>query len=78
MRKKKEMSLHDLAVRLCEGGIVDYGGFALKAKEVDMNETACNLCNMDCACNLSITDLCAECDAVTHTKHILMFANEQK
>ena len=74
-KKKKETSLHDLAVRLCEGGVIDYDGFALKAKDVGHEENPCYLCAMDSTCNMAMTDLCAECDGVTHTKHILMFAN---
>lgn len=75
MKKTKKMSLHDLAVRLCEGGVIDYGGYALKAEDVGHEENPCYLCSMDCVCNMAMADLCAECDGVTHTKHILMFAN---
>lgn len=75
MTKKKIPSLHDLAVRLCEGGVIDYGGYALKAEDVGHEENPCYLCSMDCVCNMAMSDLCAECDAVTHTKHILIFAN---
>jgi hypothetical protein len=75
MKKEKVPTLHDLAVRLCEGGVIDYGGYALKAKDVGHEENPCYLCSMDCVCNMAMTDLCAECDAVTRTKHILMFAN---
>lgn len=75
MEKKKVMTLHAMATRLCEGGIVDYNDYALKAKDVGYEENPCYLCSMDCICDISMSDLCAECDRITHTKHILMFAN---
>ena len=75
MKKKKVMSLHDQAVRLCQGDVIDYGGYALKAKDVGYEENPCYLCSMDCVCNMAMSDLCTECDGITHTKHILIFAN---
>lgn len=72
--KKQTYSLHDLAVRLCEGGTIDFGGYALKAKDVGQEENPCYLCEMDCVCDMQLTDLCAECDGLTRTKHIIMFA----
>lgn len=76
--KKKTPSLHDIAVRLCEGGVVDYGGYALRAKEVETDDSPCLLCEMDCVCDYDMTNLCAECDGVTRSKHIIYFANKQK
>lgn len=74
--KNKSYSLHDMAIRLCEGGVIEYGGYFLKAKNLGIEEDPCTLCNMDCVCDINMTDLCAECDSITHSKHILMFANE--
>lgn len=74
--KQKKMTKHDMAVRLCEGGVVDFGGYALKAKDVGREENPCYLCSMDCVCNMEMCDLCAECDDLTRTKHILLFNNE--
>lgn len=73
--ERKSNSLHELAIRLCEGGVIDFGGYTLKAKDVGNEENPCYLCSMDSVCRMEITDLCAECDGITHTKHILMFAN---
>lgn len=74
----KNMSLHDMAVRLAEGGIVDFGGYAIKAKDVGQEIDLCCLCSMDSVCTMDLADLCAEVDSYTRSKHIIMFANEQK
>ena len=68
--KKKELSLHDKAVRLCEGGVVEFQGHFLRAGDYYGDDNPCYYCNM--------TDLCAECDDLTDTKHILILANKQK
>lgn len=79
MAKKttKQMSLHDMAVRLCEGGIVKCSGHYIKAKDVGKEEHPCWLCSMDSACNQEMCDLCFECDELTRSGHILYFANEE-
>ena len=71
------MTLHDMAVRLAEGGIVDFGGFALKAKEVGREVNPCILCSMDSVCTIDLVDLCAEVDGYTRSSHIIMFANNE-
>lgn len=75
--KQKKMTLHDMAVRLAEGGTVDFGGFALKAKEVERGDNPCLLCSMDSACTIDLIDLCAEVDGYTRSTHIIMFANNE-
>lgn len=71
---KKELSKHEMAVRLCEGGIVVYQGFAIAAEEIPEDECACMICQMDCVCNMEMMDLCAECDCYNRKKHYLKFA----
>lgn len=80
MAKKttKQMSLHDMAVRLCEGGIVECSGQFLKAKDVVSEDHLCFMCPMDSACTQEICDLCFECDELTGSGHILYFANEKQ
>lgn len=70
----KKMSLHEMAIRLCEGGIVEYGGYGIKAVQCDGDDNPCYLCEMDCICDLEMTDLCAECDGITRSKHFLKLA----
>lgn len=71
---KKEASLHDLAVRLCEGGAVWFEGHSLKAVKVTGEEFPCYLCDLDSICNVRINDLCAECDRYSISKHYLKLA----
>lgn len=71
---KKELSKHEMAVRLCEGGIVIFGGFAIVAEEIAEDEDACMTCQMDCVCDEEFRDLCAECDSYNRKKHYLKFA----
>lgn len=79
MGKKRieEMSLHDKAIRLLEGGVVSCSGHSVRAIEVIDCDNICMLCDMDSACDIEMTDLCAECDGITHTKHILKFAHSK-
>lgn len=77
--KAKEMSLHDMAVRLCEGGRVFIGGYYVGAKELPNDVFPCDECKMDCICHIGepLCDLCHECDEYTHTPHLLYFAHER-
>jgi hypothetical protein len=63
---------HKKAVRLCEGGAVWVSGLMVKAKRVSDEDCACELCEMDSACNMEMLELCAECEGYDHHKHILI------
>lgn len=76
-KKKKEMSLHDKAVRLCEGGTVECMGHYVRAKAVKTEDLPCLDCKMDSICRDELCDLCAECDNLTNENHILVLACEQ-
>lgn len=71
--KQKKMTLHEKAIRLCEGGVVECSGHCVRAKEIPEGFNACNECSMDSACDKEMHDLCVECDSLTFTKHILFF-----
>ena len=73
MKKKKqqEPSLHDLAVRLCEGGVVFFEGHSIKAKLAYEEVSCCEQCQMDSICNERIQDLCMECDFYDGHDHYL-------
>lgn len=68
---KNEMSVHDKAIRLIEGGLVACNGLVVRAIDFLGDDIACHYCEMDSACNMEMTDLCAECDKITHTRHYL-------
>lgn len=72
---KKEMTLHEKAIRLCEGGIVECSGHALKAVVIPIEWDSCNECSMDSACNEEIKALCEECDTLQGLQHLLKFAH---
>lgn len=74
-KKQNEMSVHDKAIRLLKGGIVSCSGHSVRAINVIFTDNPCMLCEMDSACNMDMVDLCAECDGISHTKHILKFAH---
>lgn len=74
-KQSKEMSLHDKAIRLLEGGVVACSGHAVRVVGVIDNDKSCLLCDMDSACDDEMIELCAECDSITHSKHILKFAH---
>lgn len=71
---KKEASLHDLAVRLCEGGVVWFEGHSLRAVKVTGEVFSCDLCDLDSICNVRIQQLCAECDGYSQSEHVLKLA----
>lgn len=77
MKKKttKQMSFHEMAVRLCEGGEVFFEGYWLKAIVVPEDINPCDLCRMDCVCQMELITICAECDGYERCKHLLYFAN---
>lgn len=76
-KKKKEMSLHDKAVRLCEGGTVECMGHYVKAKAIDTNDLPCIDCEMDSICQDEMCDLCAECGGLMDKEYMLILACEQ-
>ena len=75
--KQKKDSLHSKAVALCEGRIVRCGTHFVKAITISPEIDACQYCDMDSACDLEMTNLCAECDGYDHQKHILKFAYQE-
>ena len=79
MAKKttKRMTLHDMAVRLCEGGEVFFQGYGLKAMVVPHEVNACDVCHMDCICHDAMINLCSACDDYDRRKHLLYLANEE-
>ena len=49
---KNKQSIHEKAIRLIEGGIVEVDGHSVRLVEMpDMFDT-CNYCEMDCLCHI--------------------------
>lgn len=77
MSKRKEMTIHEKAVRLCEGGVVWCMGHYVKAQVVQMGDLPCFDCKMDSICQDELCDLCAECDHLTNEDHMLVLVCDQ-
>lgn len=69
----KKATLHEKAVRLCEGGVVEIAGFFVRAKRYEGdNFIPCPDCKMDSICNMQINRLCTECDEYEGCQHVLI------
>ena len=57
---KNKQSIHEKAIRLTEGGIVEVDGHSVRLVEIpDMFDT-CYCCEMDCLCHTG-TEMCDVC-----------------
>ena len=70
----KNESLHDLAVRLCEGGHVWLEGHSFRAIEVPLGFDSCCECELDSVCHGPIAELCRECEAYSGKTYLLKFS----
>lgn len=61
--KRKIESLHDKAIRLIEGGIVEVNGHAVRAIKAPVDYFSCDVCEMDCICH-KFAFLCREVDMI--------------
>lgn len=63
----REKEIHDKAIRLIKGGIVEVDGHCVKMKYGAEDKLACLDCEMDSICyeGPSMNDLCAQCDLIT-------------
>lgn len=73
---KKKISIHELAVKLCEGQAVYFRGHFIRARVIPDNYWSCYNCSMDCLCHKDMQDLCLECDNYDRKKHILYLCCE--
>jgi hypothetical protein len=70
------MTVHDIAIRLLEGGVVNIEGnwFRLKKFPADYDDNPCVECNLDSICRMEHTYVCGECEAISHLKCCLQLA----
>lgn len=75
MTKKKVdtlgMTLHEKAVRLCEGGVVFHRGYFFQTQTASDEEFSCNKCDLGDICPYEIYRLCKECDDYDGRDHYL-------
>ena len=60
---KDKQSIHEKAIRLLEGGIVQVDGHSVRLSKVHHVLLSCELCDMDCLCHTGteMCDVCVEC-----------------
>lgn len=79
-KKSRDEIIHNKAIRLAEGGVVEVDGHEVFAKKSPWNWDPCFDCKMDCLCHYD-TDMCSVCmelDRIRGCSHILVLANENK
>lgn len=74
------MTIHDKAIRLVEGGIVeiDSNWFRLIQLPDDYEDVPCMVCDLDSICRMEHTDVCGECEAISNKRCYLQLASEKK
>ena len=70
------MTVHDKAIRLIEGGVVNIEGnwFRLIRFPDNYDDNPCMECDLDSICRMEHTDVCGECEAILHRKCCLKLA----
>lgn len=73
MRKKsnKAISIHELAIALCEKRNVWFHNHTIRLVEVVGVSCSCELCEMDSICDEETVELCHECNALLNGSCIL-------
>ena len=75
--KKNDMvnkqSIHEKAIRLLEGGIVEVDGHSVKLVNVPDKFDTCYECEMDCLCHIGtdMYDVCIECIMISKKNCLL-------
>lgn len=72
------MTIHDKAIRLAEGGIVeiDSNWFRLIRYPEYYEGDPCFECDLDSICRMDHTDICAECECILRRKCRLELASK--
>lgn len=79
MTKSKCDIIHDKAIRLIEGGVVEVDGLFVRAIKACIDYECCQQCNMDCLCHngTEMMDVCNECDFIGADGYYLKLVNEK-
>ena len=75
--KDKHESVHEKAIRLIEGGIVEVSGLCVSMCHSPYIFDPCFSCDMDCLCHKGnpICELCEECDSITNEDCFLILVS---
>lgn len=73
--KKMKVNIHEKAIRLVEGGIVNVDGHCVKLGKAPYIFDPCFVCEMDCLCHSGneMCAVCEECDSITKMDCYLIF-----
>lgn len=73
---ENKQSIHEKAIRLLEGGIVDVDGHSVVVVKIPDSFDTCNQCEMDCLCHLGseMCSVCMECVEISKRDCLLRFA----
>lgn len=74
---KNAKTIHEKAIRLIEGGVVEISGLSVIMRHGSHIFDPCAVCDMDCLCHKGndICTLCEECDAITGEDCLLIPLN---
>ena len=69
----KKMTVHDKAIRLLQGDIVQIEGnwFRVKRFPDYYDDNTCKVCELDSMCHWEHTQICEECEIISQHKCIL-------
>lgn len=72
----KKITIHDKAVRLVEGGIIEIEGLNFKLRKFPdwYDDDQCMECELDSICRMEHTDICWECEAILRKRCCLQLA----
>lgn len=70
---KDKQSIHEKAIRLIEGGIVEVDGHSVSLVVIPDSIDTCYHCEMDCLCHTGteMCDVCIECVEISKKNCIL-------
>lgn len=74
---KKAISIHELAIALCEKRNVWFHNHTIRLVEVIGDSNPCELCDMDCLCDMEMVDLCGACYALLKRPCLLKLVTQK-
>ena len=71
--------IHNKAIRLVEGGIVDINGLCVSMRHEPYIFDPCFVCELDCLCHRGndICNVCDECDSITGEDCFLVLMDQK-
>lgn len=71
------MTVHDKAIRLLEGGIVEIDGNWFRVRQFPdyYDDTPCMECDLDSICHDMHVFVCSECETILHKRCCLQLAH---